>query len=388
MTYREREISTLNFIKTDRGSVEETFYPWDLTASRFADEGLPKDIYDNLYNISNNNECEKYFPVSWGDGILGFEQHLGFDPVRRVQFVLPFRRFDEAIIEETPDHVIRRDIFGKHLLRKANSEIETEIKSVIESREDWERLKEFAQSELLKNYSDEKIHKAYSPLVEGHNRGDYSIRLNIEGFFWTPRELMGIEKHLFAFYDDPELIHNINEFILEIYTTRLMVAIDILQPDVVYIMEDLSGKLGPMLSAEFFDAFVGRYYTPLIAMLKEHGVKNVFVDTDGDFTQIIPNFINVGVDGFLPMDVNAGMDIVKVREQFPKLKFIGGFNKLMIAEGKEAIDKEFERLMPVIRGGGYIVGSDHQVAPSTSLLSYKYYIEKLKKAMAQSGADL
>ena len=98
--------------------------------------------------------------------------------------------------------------------------------------------------------------------------------------------------------------------------------------------------------------------------------------------------MDAGVDGFLPMDVNAGMDIVEVRKQFPKLKFIGSFNKLEIAKGPEAIDKEFDRILPVIRGGGYIPGSDHQVAPSTSLENYQYYIKKLKKIMEQAGADL
>ena len=84
-------------------------------------------------------------------------------------------------------------------------------------------------------------------------------------------------------------------------------------------------------------------------MMKEAGVGNIFTDTDGDFKLIIPNFMAAGVDGFLPMDVNAGMDIVAVRKQFPTLKFIGGFNKLRIAEGKEAIDAEFERILPVVR---------------------------------------
>ena len=40
--------------------------------------------------------------------------------------------------------------------------------------------------------------------------------------------------------------------------------------------------------------------------------------------------------GSLPMDVNAGVDIVEVREML-KLKFIGSFNKLCVAEG-ESID--------------------------------------------------
>ncbi|MEG0354890.1 MAG: hypothetical protein RR621_04460 [Lachnospiraceae bacterium] len=105
------------------------------------------------------------------------------------------------------------------------------------------------------------------------------------------------------------------------------------------------------------------------------------VDTDGDFNTLIPHFIDSGVEGFLPMDVNAGMDIVKVRQLYPELKFIGGFNKLCIAEGPDSIDKEFCRIMPVITSGGYIPGADHQIPPSTPLKYYKYYIQKLHEAM-------
>ena len=98
--------------------------------------------------------------------------------------------------------------------------------------------------------------------------------------------------------------------------------------------------------------------------------------------------MDAGVDGFLPMDVNAGMDIVAVRRRFPRLKFIGGFNKLRIQEGRAAIDAEFRRILPVIRSGGYIAGNDHQVPPSAPLTLYRYYIDALRRAMAQAGADL
>ena len=203
-----------------------------------------------------------------------------------------------------------------------------------------------------------------------------------------PRELLGDEEHLYSFYEDPELLHDICDYMLGVYTTKLMKVIELIQPDIVYIMEDLSGKNGPMISGAMFDEFVGSYYRKLIPMLKARGVGNVFVDTDGDFMMMIPNFMDAGVDGFLPMDVNAGMDIVKVRENFPTLKFIGGYNKLRIADGKEAIDEEFNRILPVVRQGGYIVGADHQVPPSASLENYRYYIERLKDVMAQCGADL
>lgn len=360
MTNRERENKTLSFEGYEgRGAVEETFYPWVLTTERFAGEGLPEEIARGAVDITNNPESnpgklsEKYLAVSWGAGVMAYEQYLGFDPVRRVHFILPFRGYEEKI----------------------------------HSMEDWEGLKDHARKELAIHFTDQAIREKYGPLREGHDRGDYSIRLNIEGFFWVPRDLLGIEPHLYAFYDEPELLHEICSFMLEIYQDRLIRVIDLIRPDVVYLMEDLSGKNGPMISGATFDEFVGSYYRKLIPLMKEHGVGNVFVDTDGDFTQIIPNFIEAGVEGFLPMDVNAGMDIVKVRERFPELKFIGGFNKLCIAEGKEAIDREFARLLPVIRSGGYIPGADHQVAPSTALENYRYYIERLKEAMEQAGAD-
>ena len=395
MTNREREQATLNFQKPEgRGTVAETFYPWVLTTNRFKEEGMPAEIADGAKDITNNivgnkaNQTEKYLAAEWGRGVMEYEQYLGFDPVRRIHFVLPFRRFEEKIIEETPEHIIKQDIYGRQVIKNTGSDLELDYKPVIETMEDWENLKLHAEKELEAYFSDEQIEAAYGHLAEGHNRGDYSIRLNIEGFFWVPRELLGIEAHMYAFYDEPELLHAINDYILEIYRTKLLKVIDLVQPDVIYFIEDLSGKNGPMVSPDCFEEFVADYYRALIPLFKKHGVGNVFVDTDGDFARLIPNFMDAGVDGFLPMDVNAGMDIVEVRKQFPKLKFIGSFNKLEIAKGPEAIDKEFDRILPVIRGGGYIPGSDHQVAPSTSLENYQYYIKKLKKIMEQAGADL
>ena len=138
-----------------------------------------------------------------------------------------------------------------------------------------------------------------------------------------------------------------------------------------------------MISPATFDEFLKPCYQEIIPFLKERGVKYVFVDTDGDFTKLIPNFMSAGVDGFLPVDVNAGVDIVKVRQEYPTLRFIGGFDKLQMIEGKEAIDAEFARLEPVIRQGGYIPCTDHQAAPATPLENYKYYVSKLQEVMSQ-----
>lgn len=342
--------------------MEETFYPWDLTVDRFIQEGFPRDVGlgaregINFENGEGRDPAEKYMAVSWGQNIMTYEQMFGFQAVRRIHFVLPFRRTME--------------------------------KGIMKDHADWEKLKQFSEQELSRFCTTEKIQQLYGPLIAGHERGDYSIRLNLEGFFWIPRELFGIEEHLYAFYDEPELMHEINDYVLQVYQTRVMEIIRLVQPDVVYFMEDLSGKNGPMISADCFEEYVGDYYRQLIPQMKAAGAGSILVDTDGDFSLLIPHFMAAGIEGFLPMDVNAGMDIVRVREQFPTLKFIGSYNKLEIAKGPEAIEREFRRILPVIRQGGYIVGSDHQVAPSTSLENYRFYISRLKEYMKQAGADI
>lgn len=367
MNSREREHLTLSFVRPPgRGAVQETFYPWTETIEVFLKDGLPQEIAAGILSPRINSPdlgAEKYLSVAWSEGCLAYEKYLGLDAVRRAAFFLPFRRIPAS-------HPL-----GLELLPR-----------LVRSMEDWKRILPFSEQERAAHFTNEKIEQIYGPLRMQQEQEGCSIRLFIEGFFWAPREMMGIERHLYAFYDAPELIHAMNQYALEVYLDRLPQVLKVLPADVLYIMEDLSGKNGPMLSPRLFDEFVGEYYRQLNSKLKKNGVRHVFVDTDGDFHQLIPNFIKAGVEGFLPMDVNAGMDIAKVREQYPHLKFIGGFNKLAIAAGKAAIDAEFERILPVIRQGGYIPGCDHQVAPTTSLENYRYYLRRLADEMTHSGS--
>lgn len=388
MNTSERLLATLNFEKPeDRGAFAETFFPWTLTVERWLKEGIPEIFTADYLYPQAKDRSRRYFNDLMTDPVYEYEQFLGLDGVKRMSFRIPFKCFDEQVLEDTPEYTLKLDEDGWQRKYYKTRHLVQEIKPVITEEEDWPLLKAKIESELEHYCSDEKLREIYGKYTDGHRRGEFSIRFRASGFFWTARELLGVEEHLIAFYEMPELLHEINDFILEKYLQYFDKIFSLIQPEVILFEEDLSGVNGPMISPEMFDEFIGVYYKKLIPFLKKKGVKNVFVDTDGDFRQLIPNMLAAGVDGFLPVDVNAGMDIVEVRKQFPGVKLIGGFNKLAIADGKEAIDKEFERLMPVIRQGGYIPGADHQVAPSTSLENYRYYLECLKEAMKDAGID-
>ncbi len=397
MNCREREIATLSFSNTglDYGVVEESMEPWDLTVKNWAEQGYDSGMLDILHgaelpteNVYALNEpfdnWNYYYNTMQTETVMQFETGLGLDPVARITFRVPYICFEEEILEETDEAVVKRDRDGWiRKYPKNPEELVRIIRPVVTDRDDWEALKERVRKTIREQLSPERMEQAYGKLRKGAEAGDYAVRLRISGFFWTPRFLLDNEEHLIAYFDDPDMLKDMARFTVDTYKEHLDGILKIAKPSLVFFEEDLSGRNGPLISPDQFDEFLAPYYREMIPFLKERGVANVFMDTDGDFTLLIPNILECGIDGVLPVDVNAGVDIVEVRKLFPTLKFFGGFNKLCIADGKEAIEKELKRLRPVIAQGGCIICTDHQAAPHTKLDDYRYYVQRLKETVAE-----
>lgn len=394
MNCREREIATLSFSNEglDYGVVEESMEPWDKTVRNWADQGYDIGFFDtlhaallpteNIYAYKTHERWQEYYNTMQTDKILQFETGLGLDPVIRITFRIPFICFDEEILEDTKEYTIRKDRDGWTRKYPKDGGLVRIVRPVVTCEEDWQDLKGRIKTVIQKELSPKKMEAAYGRYREGAKNGDYAVRLRLSGFFWMPRFLLDNEPHLYAYYDEPDMLKDIAQFMVDVYKEQLGEIFKIITPSLVFFEEDLSGKNGPLISASIFDEFIAPYYQQIIPFLKERGVSNVFMDTDGDFTILIPSIMNAGLDGLLPVDVNAGVDIVEVRKQYPTLKFFGGFNKLCITKGRDAIEAELERLTPVIRQGGCIICTDHQAAPHTSLEDYRYYVKRLKETVA------
>jgi hypothetical protein len=142
------------------------------------------------------------------------------------------------------------------------------------------------------------------------------------------------------------------------------------------IAEDMSYNHGPMISKATFNEFVAPYYRQLMPRLQEHGILT-FMDTDGDPTLLVPWLEEIGVQGVLPLERQAGVDGMKLRRQFPRFRFVGHFDKMTMNRGEAALRAEFERLAPLIRTGGFIPSVDHQTPPGVSLEQYRCYLRLL-----------
>ncbi len=223
--------------------------------------------------------------------------------------------------------------------------------------------------------------EAMKPWVRKQERGEALVWFTLEGFFWYPRTLLGIEEHLTAFYEKPELIKRINRDLAE-YSLRLLGGISAIgSPCFMTFAEDMSYNHGPMLSKAMFDEFLAPHYRALVPVLNEMGTIPV-VDTDGDLTRMIPWLEEVGITAVLPLERNAGVDAALLRERHPKLRMIGHYDKMVMNKGEAAIRAEFERLLPVMRKGGFIASVDHQTPPGVSLSEYRIYLRLLEEYSA------
>lgn len=319
MTPRERFLKTLNFDKSvDKLPMVEWAAWWDLTIDRWKQEGLPKDI-------------------SWDASL----EYFGLDKL--VCISMAGGPFDDC-----PQTISR----------------------VVTDENAYETLRPY----LYMNTTIESAVKQAKELREKHKRGEIIIRLWLDGFFWFPRKLMGIEQHLYAFYDQPKLMHRINADLAEFTILAVETLFPILRPDMVGFAEDMSYNHGPMLSYELFKEFLLPYYRRVIPHIKKYGVK-VLVDSDGDVTPMIPWLIEAGIEGVYPLERQASVDIAKIRRDYPAFLMMGGYDKMVMSKGEKAMRSEFERLLPVMQSGGYVPSVDHQTPPGVSLENYRIYVK-------------
>jgi hypothetical protein len=214
--------------------------------------------------------------------------------------------------------------------------------------------------------------------IEENRRGENIFRFGMQGFFWYPRQLMGIEEHLYAFYDKPELMHRMNEDLCNYLCSTIDYVHDLVIPDFVTFAEDMSYNHGSMVSREIYEEFILPYTRRVLK--KYEGLPTwTIIDSDGDITEPIQWFQDSGVDGALPLERQAGVDVDELQRLYPDFKLIGHFDKMIMHKGEAALRKEFERVIPAAKKGGYIISVDHQTPPAVSLEDYKLYIKLFKE---------
>lgn len=203
------------------------------------------------------------------------------------------------------------------------------------------------------------------------------------GFYGSLRYLLGTERLMTAYYDEPDLIRTMIADLLEFWKQVYAPILERVAVDRFNMWEDMCYNHGPLISPQLFREFMLPAYKELTGFVTGFGVRNVILDTDGDCWKLIPLFVEGGVTGLVPFEVAAGMDVRQVRERYPRLQILGGIDKRAVIKGGGAISQELRARVPVmLKEGGYIPFLDHLVPPDVSLGNFLDYRGQLAELIA------
>ncbi len=375
MNHRERYIDTLRFGTPDR----IPFCPGDPRESTLAAwerQGLPAgtDWREHLAEVLG-------LPADWVTPV----RELGVD----------FRlipRFEEQVLERRDGHFIVQDWkgniceisdqFDATYLREPKDFVTRRwIKCPVESRADWEQMKlrydPAAPGRFPRDWRPASRPKGAAEPATSPNR-EHVLTISIAGPFWQMREWCGFEGLCGFMVRQPDLVAEMAVFWTDFVSAMLERVLPHVVPDVLMISEDMAYKARAMISP----AMTRRYCLPSwrrwSGQVRAAGCPLVDMDSDGFVEELIPLWIEGGINVCDPVEVAAMNDIVRMRTRFGRqMAYRGGVDKRAMAAGAESIRDELKRLEPVIRDGGFIPGCDHGVPADVSWPNFVDYCRLL-----------
>jgi hypothetical protein len=220
---------------------------------------------------------------------------------------------------------------------------------------------------------------------QADDRRDYPLGISAGSLYGWPRNWMGVENLSLQIYDDPWLFPDIVQTLGDLSCTVLERALKAAAEvgctfDYASLWEDMCYNHGPLISPQIVREVMGPQYKRLTDLLRRYGCDVVVLDCDGKPDDLLPIWLESGVNVAFPVEVGTwGSDPVEYRRRFGRdLLIMGGFDKHILARGKDAILREIERLAPLAEEGGFIPFCDHRVPADVSLENYLYYVEQAK----------
>ena len=357
MNPHERFLACMRFEPVDRVPLWE-WGPWPSTLRRWQQEALGEAGQPPQFA-----ECDA-------------REFCGVD-----LWMLP--RYEEVVVaedEETITVVSDRGVLTRTFKNPDVTSMPDYLEYPIKTSDDWEGLK-----------------RRYDPADPTRFPADWPGRcarwrregavVEIKGsrspsLFGFVRELLGPERVLYAFHDEAAMIHDMMEFNTEFLVSLWPRVLDQAPVTTVMIWEDMCYRNGPLISPAMFREFMLPRYKRLTGCLRSRGVDRIYVDSDGNIEELIPLWLEAGIEGMFPMEVAAGMDVNKTRREYGRdLFMIGGIDKRVLARDRRAIDRELERTLPLAETGGYIPMLDHGIPHDVPYGNFVYYWQRKKEML-------
>lgn len=350
MNSRERFLATTHY-----GSRDSLFHwemgPYEETIQRWRAEGLPSD--SNWHYFGGYDRFE-IAPVN-----------VSLCPV-----------FERETLEKTEEYEIYRD--GDGVIKKKLADVPPPampqyLEYPLKGREQWPEFKS-----RLNPDSPARFPLHWESIKKQYFNRDFPLGVSYVSLYGWLRNWMGVEGISLAIYDDPGFVEQAAAEMTDYMLAVLEKALEGVQYDFASFWEDMAYKTSSLISPEHYRKIFLPHYRRITDRLHEAGIDVFMLDSDGNVEELIPCWLDVGINFIYPMEVAAGMDVVALRKKFgTDLLIGGGMDKRVLASNKAAIKRMVDEKIPLMQEGGYIPGCDHAMPPDISWENYLYYRQLL-----------
>jgi len=298
---------------------------------------------------------------------------------------------DFEVLHEAGEDIIVKTGFGATVTRRADlamphfddfsvQEPEEMAGFVIESARDPRRLHRAGQDQL--NCLSDQLS---GPIPSWDDRvnayvDDFPIFGSVcEGFEYLWRCVGTVNALMWMISDEEEFaafVERIGDFAVEM--ARVQAEDGRLSG--MYIWGDVAYTNAMMLSPELWRKYFKPIVKRIIDVCHEADLLVIYHGC-GRADPIFEDFIEIGLDGYNPLEVKADLDAVELKERFGnRLAFVGNVDVRALESGdKDTIAKEVLYKLKAGVGGGYIAQSDHSVSSDVLPESYEYMVSLVRE---------
>ena len=245
------------------------------------------------------------------------------------------------------------------------------IEFPLKDRETWKKI--FLPR--LDPESPNRIPCYWESLKRQYAARDFPLGVSAGSIFGWPRDWMGVENIAVMLYDDPDLVKEMMDHIADLVVEVLAKVVFDVQFDFAVMWEDMAYKTGSLISPAHVRKLMVPNYRKITDLLHRAVIDVVMLDSDGNVEELIPLWLEAGINMLWPFERQSGMDPLEVRQEYGHdLIIMGGIDKRALIPGGDVMRREVDRAMPLVEDGGYFPELDHSIPPDVSWPNFCFII--------------
>lgn len=171
--------------------------------------------------------------------------------------------------------------------------------------------------------------ESWKPAIDHANAVDrkeeFVTAMYAPGVFEMTHHMMGMENALMAFYEEPESMHELINYITEFELEFARLFIDKIHPDALFHHDDWGSQISSFFSPAMFEEFFLPAYKRIYGYYKDNGVELIVHHSDSYAANLVPQMIEMGIDIFQgAMNTNNIPELIK--NYGGKISIMGGLH--------------------------------------------------------------